>query len=116
MPAENQLKPSSSDSKESLKVELIIFWRTAEQNAKNQNSISKTTSKTGEKQTGNISKLLAPKPAGIDGFIKADKGESVYFFMPTTDAIYPKLTVGLQLEFQLQPAPKDFTAFSMKLL
>jgi len=116
MPAEKQLKPSNTDNKDSLKAELIPFWSTTDQKPKKQITLTKTAPKTGEKQTGSISKLLAPKPAGIDGFIKSDKGESVYFFMAASDAIFPKLTVGLRLEFQLQPAPKGFKAIKIELL
>jgi len=55
---------------------------------------------SGTKITGSITKLLTAKKAGVDGFVKPDKGETVYFFIPKTHEIYKELHIGMRLEFE----------------
>ena len=114
--ANYQAADNNADTKETLKAELIPFWSIDDHKPTKQILLTKTDQKAGEKQFGTITKLLAAKPAGIDGFVKSDSGESVYFFVPSSVAVYNQLKVGIRIEYQLQPATKGVKAVKIKLL
>jgi tetratricopeptide (TPR) repeat protein len=67
-------------------------------------------------QQGEIIKLLKPKPMGIDGFLKNKSGQSVYFFIYSTDELFEKLSIGLKLSYIEVPAEKGPKAIKIRLV
>ncbi|MDO9154272.1 MAG: hypothetical protein Q7U47_11345 [Paludibacter sp.] len=106
------LSDKKPDNKETLKAELIDFWNEGVKPVTKQTTITKP----GEKITGTITKLLPTKEAGADGFVKSDKGNSTYFFIPKNDTLFNQLKVGLRVQYHLQPAPKGDKAIKMTML
>ncbi len=109
----NEPQPQSKDK---IKAELIEFWN---EDAKKQDFRPKTLNndlKTAERINGKIIKLLAPKEAGIDGFVKSDSGSTAYFFVSSNAQLFEHLKIGLPVKYLLKSAPKGDKAVDITLL
>lgn len=94
-------------SKDQIKQKLIPFW-----NDKDGNEDSRGKSRL----RGVVFKLLQPKSAGTDGFLKSDSGKVFYFFLPSIHPLYDKLKLDIILEFEPIETIKGDKAIKIKFI
>ncbi len=103
-----------TDKLHELKSELIKYWNSfnQQQNTQGQNTQGQNTN---QRQTGKIDRILHSNDKGIDGFIKYDNNNSIYFRVDITDEIIKILKEGSIVEFKILPERNEKKAIAVHL-
>ncbi len=96
-------------TKEQLKAKLTTFWNQAKHNAEPTNSRN-------ESEKGKIIKLLPEKPFGKEGFIKTDKGETIYFSVSKDDKYFKQYEVNKKVLFEIKATNKGKKALKIQFI
>jgi len=101
-----------------IELDLKTCWKPAVSSQETEVNHNKKSADNNSLHTGVINRLLQPKEAGIDGFVKNDDGGSAYFFIPKDNKMFNLLRLGLRLEYQTVAAQngKGDKAIKMKII